>query len=235
MCSLQRKGNVFILTLTGNGDHRFNESSMDAISDALQTVAKSTDAVALVTTNDGRYFSNGLDLKWISENPSARLEIIRVKFENLLASLMRLGVPTVAAMRGHAAAGGLVFAMAHDYRFMSKGRSVLYMSELDIGMKMPRSLMSLVRSKMSPSTLREVVMKARRFRPQEALDHGLIDRLCEDSDETLSEAIQEAEKLASRKWRKDVYAQLRMRAFSGVVEELDAHHDRYAFPVSSKL
>lgn len=106
MCSLQKRGRVYILTLSGEGDHRFNPYTIDTVAAALKEVQDSPDAGALVTTNEGRYFSNGLDLQWISQNPEAHLSIIRIKFVNLPASFMRLGVPSIAAICGHAAGGG---------------------------------------------------------------------------------------------------------------------------------
>jgi hypothetical protein len=50
-------------------------------------------------------FQTALTLQWISQNPDAHLNTIRIKFENLLASFIRLRVPTIAAICGHAAAG----------------------------------------------------------------------------------------------------------------------------------
>jgi len=235
MCSLEKRGNVYILTLLGEGDHRFNPSTIDSIIAALKEVQESPDGRALVTTNDGRYFSNGLDLQWISQNPEVNLTTIRFKFETLLASFMRLRVPTIAAICGHAAAGGFMLGLAHDYRFMRGDRSVLYMSELDIGMKMPRSLMAVIRSKLLPEALRDVVLGARKFSAQMALEARIVDSVYADSAQTLEAAVSEAQKFADRGWKKEVYCELRLGAFPGVVEELDAHRDPYIFPGSAKL
>ena len=116
-----------------------------------------------MTTNEGRYFANSFDIQWISQNTDAHLNIVRIKFENLLASFMRLDVPTITAIHGHAATGGFILALAPDYRFMKVDRSVLYMSELDHGMKLPSSLLSVLLSRILPGALRDVVLGARKF------------------------------------------------------------------------
>jgi len=201
----------------------------------LKEVQESPDAGALLTTNEGRYFSNGLDIQWISQNPDAHLSIIKIMFENLLASFMRLRVPTIAAICGHAAAGGFILGLAHDHRLMKGDRSILYMSELDHGMKLPRSLMAVVRSKLLPRTLRDVVLGARKFSAQMALEGGIVDSVYADSAQTLEAAVSEAQKLASRGCKKEIYSELRLGAFPGVLEELDAHRDPYLFPASAKL
>ncbi|KAJ4979990.1 hypothetical protein NE237_010770 [Protea cynaroides] len=200
-CRLEKQGRVYILTLTGQDDHRFNPSFIDDLVAALKTVEQYPDAGALVTTNEGRYFSNGFDLHWIKNNlSSSGLTIIQEKFEGFFSLMMKLGFPTLAAITGHCAGSGLVWALTHDYRFMKEGKEVLYMSELDHGMYMPRSMMSVIKSKIVlPKTLREVVLKARKFKASEAFDHGFVDGVYEDSERTLEAAILEANKLASRK------------------------------------
>ncbi|XP_010251957.1 PREDICTED: enoyl-CoA delta isomerase 2, peroxisomal-like [Nelumbo nucifera] len=236
-CRLEKRGRVYVLTLTGKDDHRFNPSSIDDIAAALKTIEQSPDAGALVTTNEGRFFSNGLDLKWIKDNlSSSGLTIIQDKFEGLLCLMMKLGIPTVAAICGHAAAGGFMLALAHDYRFMKDGKEVLYMSELDHGMFMPRSLMAVIKSKIvMANTLIDVVLKAKKFRASEGFDSGFVNGVYEDSAKTLEAAILEAEKLASRNWKRDSYANLRAASFPGVVEELEAHRDPYVWRLGSRM
>ncbi|XP_058079867.1 enoyl-CoA delta isomerase 3-like [Magnolia sinica] len=229
-CRLERRGRVYILTLTGADDHRFNPPSLDDILTALKLVDQAPDAGALVTTNEGRYFSNGLDLKWIKTNLShSALDIIRDKFEGMLSFMMKLGIPTLAAICGHAAAGGFMLALVHDYRFMTNGKGVLYMSELDHGMYMPRSLMSVIKSKLSPVSLREVVLKARKFTASEALEFRIIDGVYDDAAKTIDTAIVEAEKLVARGWKRDSYANLRAGAFPEVIEEIEARRDPYVW------
>ncbi|XP_031479102.1 enoyl-CoA delta isomerase 2, peroxisomal-like [Nymphaea colorata] len=235
-CKLERKGRVYVLTLTGPSDHRFNPSTIGDIAASLDAVRLSEDAGCLVTTNEGRFFSNGLDLPWIFQNlASGSLRIIQLKFEGLLASVMKLGIPTVAAICGHAAGGGFMLALAHDYRFMKSGKEVLYMSELDHGMFMPRSLMTVIKSKLLPGPLVETMLKARKFRSPEGLKLGLVDRIFDSSEKTIDAAIDEAEKLASRNWKRDIYANVKAAAFPGVIEELEAHRDPYLLPKGAKL
>lgn len=62
-----------------------------------------------------------------------------------------------------------------------------------------------------------------------------MDSVYADSAQTLDAAVSEAQKLASRGWKKDIYSELRLGVFPGVVEELDAHREPYIFPASAKL
>lgn len=110
------------------------------------------------------------------------------------------------------------------------------MSELDLGMKLPKSLMAVVRSKLLPAARRDVVLGARKFSAQTALEGRIVDSVYADSTQTLDAAVSEGQKLASRGWKKDIYSELRLGdIFPGVVEELDAHREPYIFPASAKL
>ncbi|KAL8208838.1 hypothetical protein R6Q57_008250 [Mikania cordata] len=51
-------------------------------------------------------------------------------FKDVVADLISLPMPTIAAVTGHAAAAGLLLAISNDYVLMRRDRGVLYMSEL---------------------------------------------------------------------------------------------------------
>ncbi len=65
LLDLGREGNVFVLTMR-SGENRFNRPFLDALNQAFDTVERSTGPAALVTTGEEKFFSNGLDLAWLS-------------------------------------------------------------------------------------------------------------------------------------------------------------------------
>ena len=65
MPSLDRHDDVFVLTL-GDGENRFNKDSLDALEACLDEVEAAPAPRALVTTADGKFWSNGLDLEWLA-------------------------------------------------------------------------------------------------------------------------------------------------------------------------
>eukprot|EP00898_Chlorokybus_atmophyticus_P001008 jgi/Chlat1/1908/Chrsp149S02217 len=93
MCDLRREGDVFVLTLTGDGEHRLNPTLIAAINGALEQVERSTGAAALVTTGEGKFFSNGLDLAWCQKQSPKQINEFMHSFMLLLARFMELGIP----------------------------------------------------------------------------------------------------------------------------------------------
>lgn len=128
--------NVYTLTLIGPGEHRFTPTSIPEIMAALDEVEADPKAAALVTMGEGKFFSNGLSLSLENRGSMENMQLID-KFHALLKRMLTFPMPTIAAISGHAVAGGCMFALAHDYRFMRADKGFMFLSEIDI--KLPFS------------------------------------------------------------------------------------------------
>ncbi|KAK3024883.1 LOW QUALITY PROTEIN: hypothetical protein RJ639_044020 [Escallonia herrerae] len=200
MCTIEKGGS---LSLTGDGDgdeHRLNPTLIAFIRSCLaQAGSEATRGAALIT---GKFFSNGFDLNWAqaagSKSAAAdRLLHMLDLFKPVVADLMALRMPTIAAVTGHAAAAGMMLAMSHDYVLMRGDRGVMYMSELDIGMTLPDYFTALVRAKVAnPAARRDVLLRAVRSA------HG-------GSEETVEAAVRLGEELGQRRWDGEVYGEIR--------------------------
>lgn len=225
MCTLEKCGSVYVLTLAGDGEHRLSPTLIDSIQAALRRVRSDpTPGSALVTTAEGRFFSNGFDLNWAQAAGSGFLERLQHmvdKFQQIVADLFSLPMPTIAAVSGHAAAAGFMLAISHDYVLMRKDRGFLYMSELDIGLPFPDYFMGLMRSKIGAARARrDVVLRAAKFTAARAVEEGIIDAAHDSAGETVEAAMRLGEELAGRKWKGEVYAGIRKASFPEVCEVL---------------
>ena len=221
MCTLEKLGNLFILTLTGDDEHRLNLSLIDSIKSALDRVtAEATGSSALITTAQGKFFSNGVDLTWALSDPS-RYPLMNSKLKSLIFEFFNLPMPTIAAVTGHASAAGFVLAMSHDYILMRKDRGYLYMNEIDIGLKIPNWFVTLVKNKeKSPVAWREVVMRGTKLTADMAIEQGIVVSAHHGAAETMKEAIKLGEELIERKWNGEVYSHSRRVVFSDVLVAL---------------
>ncbi|KAK1285717.1 hypothetical protein QJS10_CPB20g01689 [Acorus calamus] len=228
MCTLEKRGKVFHLILTGPDEqHRLNPTTIDSIRSALAQIrSDSTPGSALVTSADGRFFSNGFDLAWAS-SPSAggsdpavarrRLGHMVSLFSPLVADLLSLPMPTIAAVTGHAAAAGFALAVCHDYVLMRKDKGFLYMSEIDLGLPLPGYFMALLRSKIvNPMWRREVTMRGARVSADRAVEMGIVDSAHGGAGETIEAALGLGEELSKRGWDGHVYASMRVQSLPEV-------------------
>ncbi|KAL1200051.1 Enoyl-CoA delta isomerase 2, peroxisomal [Cardamine amara subsp. amara] len=238
MCTLEKRGDLFFLTLTGDDEHRFHPNTIASILSLLeQAKSQSTRGSVLITTGHGKFFSNGFDLAWALSDGSKtvaanRLDQMVVSFKPVVAAILDLPMPTIAALNGHAAAAGLMLALSHDYVFMRKDRGVLYMSEVNIGLSMPDYFAAMVRAKIGTSTARrELLLSGKKIRGEEAVALGIVDSAAYDSEGGVVEAsVRLGEKLAAKKWSGEVYASIRKSLYPELCEILGLEARIFAQP-----
>ncbi|WVY93848.1 hypothetical protein V8G54_032936 [Vigna mungo] len=217
MCSLEKRGNVWVLTLAGDDhQHRLNPTLIDSLASALSRLAShATPGSVLLTTAQGKFFSNGFDLAWAraASSPSAaydRLQSLVDSFRPIVAALISLPMPTIAAVNGHASAAGFMLAFSHDYVLMRGDRGVLYMPEVDLGLPLPDYFTAVIRSKMkSPAVLRDLLLVGAKMTGAEAVKRGIVDSAHDSEESTVEAAMRLGEQLAGRKWVGEVYAEIR--------------------------
>ncbi|KAI8063688.1 ClpP/crotonase-like domain-containing protein [Gilbertella persicaria] len=175
--TLSREGPLFILHLHEK-DNRFTTEFCQAILKALQVVEDQFMAsegpvdMALVTLGNDKIYSNGLDLM----HAVTYLPFMDV-YLSMLKRLVTFCVPTVAAINGHAFAGGCMLALAHDYRVMRSDRGFMCMNEVDLPSPLAPGMAGLLRGKMGPKTFRDMVLQGHRFTAKEALENELVDMI----------------------------------------------------------
>jgi enoyl-CoA hydratase/carnithine racemase len=195
MPSLTRTGDVFVLDL-GDSENRFHPDWMAQVNAALDEVVATEGPRALVTTATGKFWSIGLDLEWVSGNTDKFAEYA-TNVHELLARMLELPVPTVAALQGHTFAAGAMLALAHDFRVMRVDRGFFCMPEVDIHIPFTPGMSALIRSRLQPQVAHEVMTTGRRYGGAEALAGAIVDATAADS-EVLKEAMERAAALAAK-------------------------------------
>ncbi len=191
---LDRDGSVFVLRL-GDGENRFDRAFVDTMTKALDTVDGAAGA-ALVTVGDGKIWSNGLDLEWMGSSGAGSDFVADV--QRLMARVLVLGVPTVAALNGHAFAAGAMLALAHDVRVMRADRGFFCLPEVDVGLPFTPGMAALIRAKLpAGSALRELAVYGRRIGGADAAARGIVDEAAGEA-EVLPRAVALATGLAGK-------------------------------------
>lgn len=115
--------------------------------------------------------------------------------EALFRTLLTFPKPAVAAINGHAIAGGCIIAAACDYRVMAEGSGRIGVPELAVGVPFPTLPFEIVRARVSPGHFRDLVFTGRTVPPQEAVAVGFVDEIA-PLDVLMTRAQQAAERLA---------------------------------------
>lgn len=171
--SFRRDQELLVLDL-GDGENRLNAAWMDAVEAAIETAEAADAPRALVTVASGKFWSNGLDLDWLGANPD-QLEPFLARLHQLYARFLASGVPTVAAIQGHAFAAGAMFALVHDEIVMREDRGYFCVPEVNIGLPFTAGMTALLRARLAPRVAHEAATTGRRYGGNDALMAGIVD------------------------------------------------------------
>jgi enoyl-CoA hydratase/carnithine racemase len=194
MVDLSQHGSVWVLRMDDD-ENRFHRSSIADLHAALDTVEAVEGDRALVTTGTGKYYSNGLDLDWLmaGEGTDGFIEEVHRLFGRVL------GFPafTVAAVNGHAFAGGAMLACAHDKIVMRADRGYWCLPEVDLGLPLTPAMYATVAAHLPGLTLADAVLTGRRYGGLDAVAAGIAtDAVAED--EVLTRAVSLAAEMAAK-------------------------------------
>jgi len=172
MIRLERQDDVFVLAMAA-GENRWNTTFVRAFDEALDEVSASEGPVSLVTvSDDGKFFSNGLDLEWPSS--AGDRSVFASEAMTLFARMITFPVPTVCAINGHAFGAGFMIALCHDMRVMREDRGYICANEIELGMSIPEPELALFRHKIPMNAFFETVQLARRWTAVDALAAGIV-------------------------------------------------------------
>ena len=153
-------------------------------------------ARGLVTAGTGKFYSNGLDLEWLLANPD-RADWYVDQVQALFVRLLTFGLPTAAAVNGHAFGAGAMLAIAHDFRVMRDDRGFYCFPEVDINIPFTAGMAALIQARISPQTAVESMTTGRRYGGADALAAGLVDATASE-DAVVSSAVERLRPLAGK-------------------------------------
>lgn len=131
---------------------------------------------AVVVTGGGGFFSGGVDLKLAPTLSASEQAGMVAGINRLFIDWYSFPRPVVAAVNGHAVAGGMILALCADRRIGSDA-ATYGLTELRVGIPYPAAAIGCVRAELAPGAARRLVLEAELIDAEAALEHGLVDEL----------------------------------------------------------
>jgi enoyl-CoA hydratase len=148
-----------------------------------------------VITGSGAFFSGGVDLKLTPTLPEAEQRGMVAGINRLFCDWYGFPRPVVAAVNGHAVAGGLILALCADRRIGARG-ATYGLTEVRVGAPYPAAALGVVRAELEPRAARELVIGGELIDADRALELGALDELREPA-EVLDRSLAVARELAA--------------------------------------
>ena len=187
-------GRIRVLAMEHGKANALDVELLGALEAAIAEAERSS--AALVLTGMGTIFSAGVDLYRLVEEGAAYIDHFLPSLEACFARLFSFSKPAVAAINGHAIAGGCILACACDRRLAALGRGRIGVPELLVGVPFPSLALEIVRAATSDGLAADLAITGATLPMEEALRRGLIDAMLEP-EVLLDRACETAEQLAS--------------------------------------
>ncbi len=181
MIDISEQGEIAIVTMRHGKANAMDLEFCEAIAAHFEELKKSK-AKAVVLTGEGKIFSAGVDLVRAPDGGADYFYKFLPAMSKAFVTVFFFPKPLVAAVNGHAIAGGCVLACCADRRLMTKGSSRIGIPELLVGVPFPTIALELMRFTTASRFLQDVFLTGATYLPEEALPRGLADELVEPGD-----------------------------------------------------
>ncbi|MBN1635197.1 MAG: enoyl-CoA hydratase/isomerase family protein [Deltaproteobacteria bacterium] len=179
---LEIQNHIAIVTMH-YGENRLNPRFLESFNDMLDRIEHETEATALVVTSaHEKIFCNGIDLAWlIPVVKSGDIKSVKDYIYMLNRSMRRLvlyPLLTVAAINGHAFAGGAVMSSCFDFRFMRAERGFFCLPEVNLGVPFTPGMTAVLGKAIPRFMLEDLEYSGKRLTPGQCEQYHIITKAC---------------------------------------------------------
>jgi enoyl-CoA hydratase len=192
MLELDEQSDVVTVTFAHGKVSALDVELLEAVTARFRRLA--TDQRPVVLTGQGRIFSAGVDLVRLVDGGPDYVRAFMPALSDAFMAVFEHPAPVVAAINGHALAGGCIFAAACDVRIAADGPLTLGVTELLVGVPFPAAPLEIMRSAVGDPAASHLVFTGRRVGVAEAQRIGLVHEVV-NADSLLTTAQERAREL----------------------------------------
>ena len=178
--TLEAHDAVAVLRLNNGVTNAISPELVDDLSGELNRIK--SEFSGMVLAGGEKFFCIGFDLPALLQLDRTDMIEFFARFNEVILDLYTLPVPTASAINGHATAGGAIFAISSDFRFVSTGRRFIGLNEIKIGVPVPYLPDLILRQIVGDRCATEMMYSGKFVEPEEAKRIGLVDDVFESED-----------------------------------------------------
>jgi 3,2-trans-enoyl-CoA isomerase len=173
---------VAVVRLERGKVNALNEEMVDELAGCFRRLAGDAEVRCIVLTGTGKFFSFGFDIpQFLGHSKEAFLAYLR-RFAALYRDLFACPKPVVAALNGHAVAGGCMLALACDARLMAAGKAKVGLNEIGFGSSLFAGSVEMLRYRVGARNAERIALSGDLYGPEESLSLGLVDGVVAEAD-----------------------------------------------------
>jgi enoyl-CoA hydratase len=225
MIELSRRGGITVMQMHHGKANALDIELCDGLA-AQFDACRESETKAIVLTGQGTMFSAGVDLLRLSDGGAPYVRRFLPALHRLYHTVFFFPKPVVAAINGHAIAGGCVLQACADKRIAAAGPGRTGVTELLVGVPFPPLAFEIMRFASPPRYLADGMFSGATYPPDVALSRGLIDELADGPAALFDRAVAVAETLAALS--PQAFAQTKQQLRQPVADAMERHGQRVA-------
>jgi enoyl-CoA hydratase/carnithine racemase len=197
MVSVENHGKVLFAKMNSGVTNALNLKMVQELEAVIKQVKNDPGINSLVLgSSNEKFFSLGFDIPELFEMNRDDFRRFYRSFNQFCLDLFTLPKPTVAAITGHAIAGGCILLLCCDYRFIAEGHKMIGLNEVKLGLPVPYLPDRLLHALVGICKAREIMESGKFYPAEKALEMGIVDKTLPTED-VVKAAIEHADTLGS--------------------------------------
>ena len=156
-----------------------NAIDLEMVEEVTKIVAEAPATSPIVLTGKGKSFSAGIDTRAFADYDKPQRRRMVLGITQMLRAIVTHDAPVVAAINGHAIGGGLVLALAADYRIAAAPEGRFGLTEAKAGLPFPAGATEVIRHELPQTLLRSLALTSRLVEQEALLADGVFDQVCQ--------------------------------------------------------
>ena len=168
-------GGISTVTLERGKVNSLNEEVVDELQEAFENMEKDGDVKVVVIKGEGKFFSFGFDIPGFMDHSKEEFRQYLSKFTKFYTYLFLYPKPVIAALNGHAIAGGCMIASACDYKIMAEGKAKISLNEITFGSTVFAGSVEMLKYAVGAKYAEEILYTGKMYNAEEAYKINLVD------------------------------------------------------------
>jgi enoyl-CoA hydratase/carnithine racemase len=178
--NLEAHDAIAVLRLNNGVTNAISPELVDDLSETIKQIKN--EFKGMVLAGGDKFFCIGLDLPTLLQLDRPDMTEFYGRFIQAVFDLYTLPMPTACAIDGHTTAGGAIFSISLDFRFVSSGRRFIGFNEVKIGLPIPYLVDLMLRQIVGDRSATELMFSGEFVEPEEAFRIGLVDEVVAPED-----------------------------------------------------
>lgn len=218
MTTVEQHGEIGVLTMNRGVTNALNLDFVEELHSIVKEVEddETVRGLVLQSSND-KFFCIGFDIPQLISLPRDDFAHFYRSVSSMYLDLFALPKPTIAALTGHATAGGCILALACDYRYIAEGRKLMGLNEIKLGLPVPFIADLILRDLVGIRYSREIVEVGEFYAPDQTSEMGMVDEVL-PLEQVRSAAREKLETIIEMPGQ--AYSMIKSNRVEGIVQEI---------------